>query len=399
MGKPKVPPFYIPPTLVLRQLGSLLYYGYLVRWGKTFHWLFGSGFKTLPVASGAYCMGCIGFPAHPVWEVTLACNLRCIHCHASSGTPSPDELTTEEGFRLLDELAKVREFRMLVITGGEPLVRKDIFDLLAHGKELGFSYVIATNATLITEETAFRLKENGVSGVAVSLDAPVSSIHNMIRNHERAFELAIRGIKNAKRAGLVIQVNFTAMDYNLHTLEGTIDLVNDIGADIMLVYQLVPVGRGRNIRDASLGRERNKRLYEIITRKQRDSRTIVKPVAMPQYWSYMIKSNGDNGLLRGIGKAFFHGCTAGRGLVYIKANGDVWPCPFVEVRAGNVREEPFTKIWREAEVFKNLRNRKETLKGKCGTCKFNEICGGCRGRALALTGDYLGEDPYCFLER
>jgi len=288
---------------------------------------------------------------------------------------------------------------MLVITGGEPLVRRDIFDLLAYGKDLGFSYVMATNATLITEETAFRLKENGVSGVAVSLGAPISTLHNMIRNHEKAFELAMRGIKNAKKAGLVIQVNFTAMDYNLHTLEETIDLVNDIGADIMLVYQLVPVGRGRNIRDASLGKERNRKLYEIITRKQRNSRTIIEPVAMPQYWSYMIKSNGDNGLFRKLGKAFFHGCTAGRGLVYIKANGDVWPCPFVEVRAGNVKEEPFTKIWRESEVFKNLRNRKETLKGKCGTCKFNEICGGCRGRALALTGDYLGEDPYCFLER
>ena len=393
----KVKPFFIPPTLVMRQLGSALYYAHLVRWKKVSGWLLKSGFKTLPVAAGAYGMGCIGFPAHPVWEVTLACNLRCIHCHAASGKPSPDELTTEEGHKLLEEIARIQEFRMLVITGGEPLVRKDIFDLLSYGKKLGFNYVMATNATLITQEIAHRLRENNVRGVAVSIDSYRSEVHNFIRRNPKALELAVRGIKNAKDAGLVVQVNFTAMGYNIEDLEGTIDFADSLGADIMLVYQLVPVGRGREIKDATLHRQRMKELSDKLIRKQRDVRTIIEPVAMPQFWTYLVKNNGKDEP-DFFSRTFFHGCTAGRGLVYIKANGDVWPCPFVAVNAGNVREKPFDEIWRHSEVFQKLRNR-DNLKGKCGTCRFREICGGCRGRAFALTGDYLAEDPYCFIEK
>ncbi len=393
----KVKPFFIPPTLVMRQLGSALYYAHLVRWKKVSGWLLKSGFKTLPVAAGAYGMGCIGFPAHPVWEVTLACNLRCIHCHAASGKPSPDELTTEEGYKLLEEIARIQEFRMLVITGGEPLVRKDIFDLLSYGKKLGFNYVMATNATLITQEIAHRLRENNVRGVAVSIDSYRSEVHNFIRRNPKALELAVRGIKNAKDAGLVVQVNFTAMGYNIEDLEGTIDFADSLGADIMLVYQLVPVGRGREIKDATLHRQKMKELSDKLIRKQRDVRTIIEPVAMPQFWTYLVKNNGKDEP-DFFSRTFFHGCTAGRGLVYIKANGDVWPCPFVAVNAGNVREKPFDEIWRHSEVFQKLRNR-DNLKGKCGTCKFREICGGCRGRAFALTGDYLAEDPYCFIEK
>ncbi len=393
----KVKPFFIPPTLVMRQLGSALYYAHLVRWKKVSGWLLKSGFKTLPVAAGAYGMGCIGFPAHPVWEVTLACNLRCIHCHAASGKPSPDELTTEEGHKLLEEIARIQEFRMLVITGGEPLVRKDIFDLLSYGKKLGFNYVMATNATLITQEIAHRLRENNVRGVAVSIDSYRSEVHNFIRRNPKALELAVRGIRNAKDAGLVVQVNFTAMGYNIEDLEGTIDFADSLGADIMLVYQLVPVGRGREIKDATLHRQRMKELSDKLIRKQRDVRTIIEPVAMPQFWTYLVKNNGKDEP-DFFSRTFFHGCTAGRGLVYIKANGDVWPCPFVAVNAGNVREKPFDEIWRHSEVFQKLRNR-DNLKGKCGTCRFREICGGCRGRAFALTGDYLAEDPYCFIEK
>ena len=391
----KVKPLFIPPTLVMRQLGSALYYAHLTRWKRVVEWLVKSGFKTLPVAAGAYGMGCIGFPAHPVWEVTLACNLRCILCHAASGKPSPDELTTEEGYKLLEEIVRVEEFRMLVITGGEPLVRRDIFDLLQYGKKLGLNYVMATNATLITEETAYKLRDSNVKGVAVSIDSYRSEVHNFIRRNPRALELALRGIENAKRAGLVVQVNFTAMGYNIEDLEGTIDFADSIGADIMLVYQLVPVGRGREIKDATLHKQKMKELSDKLIKKQREVRTIIEPVAMPQFWTYLVKNNGKDEP-DFFSRTFFHGCTAGRGLVYIKANGDVWPCPFVAVSAGNVREKPFDEIWRNSEVFQKLRNR-DNLKGKCGTCKFREMCGGCRGRAFALTGDYLAEDPYCFI--
>lgn len=394
----KVLPFFWPPSLVLRQLGSIFYYGFLLKWHGLHHWLLRSGIKTLPVASGAYGMGCIGFPAHPVWEMTLGCNLKCIHCHARSGKPHHDELTTEEGLQLLEEIVSIREFRMLVITGGEPLIRGDMFKILEYGRDLGLKFVIATNGTLITEEIAYRLKEIGVVALAISLDSFDSKVHNFIRNNLNAFNLAMRGITNAKKAGLAIQINITAMEYNTNQLADTMDLVNDLGTDIILVYQLVPVGRGKSIRGASLRMKENQSLINLIREKQIASSTIIEPVAAPQYWPYLLSYNGGNKLGLNIAEVFFHGCTAGRGLVYIKANGEVWPCPFVEVSAGNIRETPFSEIWRKSEVFQNLRQRKKTLKGKCSLCQFIEICGGCRGRAWALKDDYLSEDPSCFIK-
>ncbi|MFZ6017315.1 MAG: radical SAM protein [Nitrospirota bacterium] len=184
----KVLPYFWPPSLILRQVGSILYFGQLIKWHKLPYWFLKSSIETLPVASGAYGMGGIGFPAHPVWEVTSACNLRCIHCHVSSGESHPDELTTQEGFQLLSEITSIKEFRMLVLTGGEPLVHNDIFELINYGKKLGLRFVIATNGTLINEEIVLRLKENGVVGVAISLDSSIPQVHNSIRNHPRAYE-------------------------------------------------------------------------------------------------------------------------------------------------------------------------------------------------------------------
>lgn len=393
----RVLPFFWPPSLILRQLGCLLYYGSLLKWMRLPRWLWKSGIKTLPVASGAYGMGCIGFPAHPVWEITSGCNLMCIHCHASSGKPRHVELTTGEGLQLLDEIASVGEFRMLVLTGGEPLVRRDIFEILAHAKNLRLKIVIATNGTLVDEETAFQLKESGVVGLAISLDSFDARVHNFIRNSHDAFARARKGIEYAKKAGLVIQINFTAMEYNSSQLAETIDLVGELETDIMLIYQLIPVGRGKSVEESALRMQENQRLVRLIKEKQVASRTIIEPVAAPQHWPYLLMGKENRKLGRNLAETFFHGCTAGRGLVYIKANGEVWPCPFVEVPAGNVKEASFPKIWRESGVFQQLRQREKSLKGRCQLCQFVKMCGGCRGRAWALKGDYLAEDPSCFI--
>ena len=162
--------------------------------------------------------------------------------------------------------------------------------------------------------------------------------------------------------------------------------------------QLVAVGRGEKIEKATLKKSANKYLSELISEKQRNTKTIIEPVAGPQYWPYLLGKNGirDGKLLKLAGK-LFHGCAAGRGFVYIKANGDVWPCPFVEVNAGNIRDLSFDRIYREAPVFRQLRGREELLKGVCGDCNYKTVCGGCRGRALAYSGDYLAEDPRCFI--
>ena len=389
-----------PPSLVTKQLGSVLYFKHLVKWNHFGTWLFRHSMKSLPVAAGAYGMGCIGFPAHPAWEVTGACNLRCIHCHATSGKPAPDELTTDEAKRFIDELARADEFRMLVYTGGEPLVRPDIFELFEHSRKAGFANVIATNATLIDDAMAGRLVNAGVVGAAVSLDSSVPEIHNRIRANPNAFELAMRGMKAITKAGILLQINVTAMEYNFDTLQDLIELADTKGSGIMLMYQLVPVGRGSNIESATLDITENERLLNFLKDKQKDVSTIVEPVAGPQYWPFLMEqSKKTNGIWMKIAEKTFHGCAAGRGFVYIKANGDIWPCPFVEVNAGNVRDRSFDSIWRESEVFVNLRNRENTLKGRCGDCKYHSICGGCRGRAMATTGDYLAEDPSCFINK
>ena len=404
MRKPQTatwPPFkriFWPPGLIARQFGSVLYFKHLIKWNRFGSWLCKHSFKSLPVAAGSIGMGCIGFPAHPAWEVTAACNLNCIHCHAAGGKPAKDELSTSEAKKLIDALAKIDEFRMLVYTGGEPLVRPDLFELLEHSKNAGLANVIATNGALITEEVAFGLKEVGVVGVAVSLDSSKMEIHNRIRRNSKAFELAMRGIRAVRKAGILLQINTTAMEYNFHSLDELIELSDMNGSGIMLMYQLVPVGRGNIIEEAALKVNENEKLLKFLAQKQKDVSTIVEPVAGPQYWPYLMEQgNKTNGRWLKLAEQVFHGCAAGRGFVYIKANGDVWPCPFVEVRAGNVRNACFESIWRNAEVFVNLRDRENTLKGACGECKYVKICGGCRGRAMAYSGDYLAEDPSCFI--
>ncbi len=395
----RVKPFFLPPTLLLRQVSSILAFGALARWRFLPHWVVAHGFKSVPVSAGSIGMGCIGFPAHPAWEVTSACNLSCIHCHASGGNPSPDQLNTAEARRFIEDLAQVHEFRMLVYTGGEPMVRADIMDLLAHSKAVGFQNMIATNATLIDDNMAKEMRRNGVVGAAVSLDAPTAQTHNFVRNSTKAYELAMRGIEAITKAGMVLQINVTAMDYNFALLDELIDLADDRRTSIMLMYQLVPVGRGEGIEGACLDLEENERLLRFLSEKQRTSRVVIEPVAGPQYWPHLLESNGiTNGVPLRLAERLFHGCAAGRGFVYIKPNGEVWPCPFVPVNCGNLREQTFSQIWETSTIFRDLRHRESGLKGKCGDCRYSTICGGCRGRAMAMSkGDYMAEDPSCFI--
>jgi len=391
--------FYNPPTLLLRQLGSILLMTYLNNWKKFFAWGIKHSIKSIPVSNGALGMGCIGYPGHPVWEITSACNLGCIHCHAASGNPLSNELSTDEGKKLIDQIAQMENFRTLIYTGGEPLVRPDIFELLNYSKRAGLANIIATNGTLIDEEMAWKLKECGVVCNAISIDATDPNIHNFVRNKQGAFELAMRAIEATKKAGILLQINTTAMEYNMANLEELVDFVDLQNCGIMLMYQLVAVGRGEKIKDAALKTTSNQKLIELITRKQKNVKTIIEPVAGPQYWPYMLEQKNLHKSRIGLelAKKVFHGCAAGRDFFYIKANGDVWPCPFVEVTAGNVREKDIKSIYKESVVFKNLKNREISLKGLCGECNYKSICGGCRGRAWAYNGDYLSEDPSCFI--
>jgi radical SAM protein with 4Fe4S-binding SPASM domain len=386
-------PFYNPPSLVARQTLAALYFGFLIRWRKLPHWLVKGG-KTLPTVAGAMGMGCIGFPIHPVWEVTAACNLRCRHCHANGGKRAEGELTTEEGKRLLEDLVSVDEFRMLVFTGGEPLVRPDIFELVEYASSLGLEVAIATNGTLITPEVAKRLKRIGVCDLAIGIDAADTQLHDFIRGVPGCFERTMRGIYATKEAGIALQLNITVMRYNYQQIPRLLDLADELDAEIVLLYQVIPMGRAKD--DLELSVEEYAALTKLVSQRQKNSRPIIEPICSPQYWAYLVRRNGRGALGMKLAQIAFKGCVAGSGLCYIKPDGEVWPCPFIPVSAGNVRLTPLSEIWDKSELFHTLRDRRN-LKGKCGECSYNNICGGCRGRAYAHSGDFLAEDPHCFL--
>lgn len=385
----RVLPFYVPPTLVLRQVASLLRFRSLTHWPGMSRWIPDVD-RLLKVAAGAVGIGCFGFPIHPVYEVTAACNLRCRHCHASGGSPYPGELDTEGAKEVIRRIAEVPEFRMLVFTGGEPLVRRDIYELVEHAKGLGFNVVIATNATLISRGVARKLREAGVEGIAASLDFIDPAQHDEYRGLRGAFRLALRGISNAASEGLYVQVNITLSKRNLSQLEGLLRLSDRLGAHVVLLYQLIPAGRGLSIQSEALSREEFKRVLGALRAVQREIKPVVVPVGLPEYFAYL----HDGSEPARLSSMVFSGCIAGRGMFYVKPNGDVWPCPFVPISAGNLLKQSALKIWRKSSVFESLRNR-ESLKGYCRTCKYVGVCGGCRARAYAYTGDLLASDPMC----
>jgi AdoMet-dependent heme synthase len=388
---------YLSSGNLLRQLRAALLLRKATGWKHFGDWLLTNGPRSIPVAAGAVGMGCIGFGYHAVWEVTEACNLRCRHCHATSSAAGPNELNTAEGKRLLDQLARMPRFQMIAFSGGEPLVRGDLDSLLAHGRKRGLVNVIATNGTLIDKPRARELKRLGVYGIAVGFDSTDPAIHNHIRRSPNAFERALRGIEACKASGMVVQINYTAMRENIATLPDVVRFCHEIHADIMLCYQLVPMGRGSTIASSALCPEENRELVQTIRRLQRDAVTIVEPVAAPQYWTHLLGRDRLDPKSTMAG-TLFHGCAAGWGLLYIKPNGDVWPCPFVPVSGGNLRERTLDDIWRKSDIFVSLSNR-NLLKGTCGACENRHICGGCRGKAFGACGDPLAEDPSCYLHQ
>jgi radical SAM protein with 4Fe4S-binding SPASM domain len=359
------------------------------------------GKRTLPTAAGAIGMGCIGFPIHPVWEVTNACNLRCKQCHACSGKPVPGELDTEEGKRLLESIANIGEFRMLALGGGEPLIRPDIVELIAYARKLGLEISIATNGTLLTTELAREFKRLGVTNIAVGLNANDREIHEQITNVPGSFAKSKNAVYATLEAGMNLQINTTVMKENRPAIPGLLDFASEVGAQIVLLYQLVPEGRGEDKMELTI--KEYKALTELVADKQRTNRAIIEPTCSPQYWAYLISRKMDHSgrqppkLEMKLAETLFKGCVAGSGLCYIKPDGEVWPCPFVPLSAGNVRERSLEELWYDSELFNSLRDRKRLAGEKCRACLFKYMCGGCRGRAYAHSGDYLGDDPLCFL--
>ena len=315
------------------------------------------------------------------WELTAACNLSCRYCRASaSHEPDQGELDTDEAKRFVESIAPRKP--MLILSGGEPLLRPDLFQIIRLAVSLGIRVSLASNGTLITSGLAEEIADSGVSRVSISLDGADAAMHDHGRG-KGSFERSIRGIENL-RGRVDFQINFTVTQKNQSELIRIFDLAEKLGAAALHIFFLVPTGRGRE-EDVITPVRQEEMLRQI--EGEMDRRTLeVQVTCAPQYARLKKPGHG-----RGSG-----GCLAGRRFVFVSRKGEVYPCGYLPLRVGSVREKNFIEIWENSPELQALREGR--LKGKCGRCEFSRSCGGCRARAYALTGDYLQSDPSCRLE-
>jgi AdoMet-dependent heme synthase len=334
------------------------------------------------------------------WEITRRCNLACAHCRASAeDVDYGGELSTEECFALIDQIAAVGK-PILILTGGEPLCRPDVFDIGRYAAERGLRVVLGTNGTLLDDDIARKLKQVPVSRIGVSIDFPDAHRQDDFRGRTGAFDEAIAGIEQAQRAGIDIQINSTITKRNVALIGELLDLALELGAAAFHPFMLVPTGRGKDLADAMLSPGDHERVLNWIYDKQSElgDRIQFKPTDAPHYMRIVMQRCDGRTASTGAGyhalDAFTRGCLAGTGFCFISHVGRVQGCGYLDVAAGNVLEQDFASIWSDSAVFKRLRDL-SNLKGKCGACEYRRECGGCRARAYEATGDYLGAEPYC----
>ncbi|MEZ0348308.1 MAG: TIGR04053 family radical SAM/SPASM domain-containing protein [Thermus sp.] len=349
------------------------------------------------------------YPYLVAWEVTNACMLACRHCRASAQPhPLPGELSTEEGLRLIEEVATYRPKPLLLLTGGDPLARPDLFSLIARARELGLKVGLTPAATpLLTQEMVFRLREVGVTRLALSLDGASPESHDAFRGEKGTFARTLAALDWAREAGLPTQVNTTVTRDNWPELKVMPELLAEKGVVLWSLFFLVPVGRGTLLKQLSA-----KEFEEVLHWLYEVSKVYpfhVKATEAHHFRRVVLQrreaeGGKDRALAAGesLHREYFQdgmehsrlGVTDGNGFVFVSATGHVAPSGFLPVYAGNVREKPLLEIYRESPLFRQLRD-KDLLKGKCGVCEYRYVCGGSRARAWAETGDYLAADPRC----
>lgn len=321
------------------------------------------------------------------WNSTNQCNMYCDHCYRDAGVRLEDELSTAEAKKLIGEIKKAG-FQIMIFSGGEPLMRPDIFELGAYASQCGLRPVLGTNATLITGEIAEKLKEAGFMAAGISLDSLNEQKHDGFRKYSGALQQAVAGMRNLKAAGVSFQIHTTVMQWNMEELGAIADFAVDIGAMAFHVFFLVPTGRGEQIQGGALSRvEYEKTLHRVMDIASRVP-IEVKPTCAPQFMRVAEQ--------KGIRMRFNRGCLAGISYCIISPLGRVQPCAYMDMYIGNVRETAFDRIWQENEVFQILRTQK--YQGKCAICEYGASCGGCRARALYFEGDMMAEDSWCLYQ-
>jgi AdoMet-dependent heme synthase len=357
-------------------------------------------------------------PATPrvvAWEVTRACPLACIHCRAEAQKdPDPRQLTTQEGFGLLENIASMGGPTVVILTGGEPLTRSDIFDLAEFGTRHGLHMVTSPDdGRLLTPETVARLKASGIHRISFSLHYPDAEENDFFARTPGAFAAAMQGLANLRAGDLPFQINTTVTRRNADRLPQMYDLVRSLEPVTWDLFFLIPTGRARMMQADEMPPDQYERTLNWLYDLQATAPFPVKQTCAPHFRRVeRQRVRADGGDERN-GKhhsqhfgasdythrhsAGSRGCMSGNGFVFVSHIGDVQGCGYLPLVAGNVRETPFSEIYGTSPLFLDLRDASK-LAGKCGICEYKQICGGCRARAYAATDDYLDEEPYCAYE-
>jgi len=349
------------------------------------------------------------------WNITDRCNLNCIHCYNKSGPgrTTVGELTTDEAMAVIDDLAGMG-VPLILLTGGEPLMREDIWELARHARTRGLKMALSTNGTLITPDIAVRIRECGIDYAGISLDGARAETHDHFRNLHGAFEKTLAAFAACKEAGLRCGVRVTLTKENCRELEALVDLALSLGASRFCLYWLVPTGRGiDSYNRLQLDPDEVDKALSCLYRKAKET----DPASMefltvdaPQDCIHLLASMEKDGSedcadARELLASLKGGCSAGTRVANIDARGNVYPCQFArspEFLAGNIRDMPFSGIWADSQnpVLARFREKQIRFEGRCGVCSHRELCGGgCRVRAHAVDGNFLAEDPFCFVKQ
>jgi len=333
------------------------------------------------------------------WEITRSCNLNCVHCRAAARYgPYEGELSLDQIKAVIDDIVTITN-PIIILTGGEPLLRADIWDIIDYAHAAGAMPVVGTNATLITAEIAQKLAQHKIPRISVSLDFPTAAEHDDFRVMPGSFEAAVEGIKHAKAAGVGVQINTTVTKHNADRLEQIHQLAEDLQVDAFHIFMLVPTGRAADLADQELTPQRYEEVLTWAYHRQKTSPLHFKPTDAPHYYRIIRQLAAQEGREVTVEEygldAMTRGCLGGITFCFISHVGDIQPCGYFDRQLGNVTSESFSDIWTNSAVLGDLRDY-DKLKGKCGACEFRGVCGGCRARALEATGgDYLAEEPYC----
>jgi len=357
------------------------------------------------------------------WETTAGCNLACIHCRRTTVADQllPQDLTTAEAYDLIDQIVAFAR-PILVLSGGEPLFRPDIFAIARYASDAGLIVALATNGTLIDRDVAQRIRQSGIQRVSVSFDGADAPTHDLFRG-QGAFARAIAGINSLREAGVPYQINTTVARHNVAQMPQTLAMARDLGATALHLFLLVPVGCGVEIADdqqispaeyeavlhwlydaemeggIELKATCAPHYFRIVRQRQAAERRAGIVRERPHSHHRQERAGGDGASPSGRHpmNAMTKGCLAGSGVCFISHRGEVFPCGYLPLAAGDIRTQPLQEIWEGSPLFAELRDP-DHLTGKCGLCEFKRVCGGCRARAYGMTLEYLGEEPFCSYE-